>query len=82
MIETVTRTGATYAEVPHKFEAGTVNVGDAVGLEAAIDYIDTIGFDTIMKRERALTQLSVSYTHLLPQESVTVQILMYLMHLE
>lgn len=56
MIETVTRTGATYAEVPHKFEAGTVNVGDAVGLEAAIDYIDTIGFDTIMKRERALTQ--------------------------
>ena len=39
MIEYVTREGATYAELPHKFEAGTVNVGGAVGLHAAINYM-------------------------------------------
>ena len=36
MIQSVSREGAVYAEVPHKFEAGTVNAGGAVGLEAAI----------------------------------------------
>lgn len=57
MIEYVTRTDATYAELPHKFEAGTVNAGDAVGLSAAIDYIRNIGFDEIAKREHELTAL-------------------------
>ena len=38
MIEYVTREGATWAELPHKFEAGTVNAAGAVGLAAAIDY--------------------------------------------
>ena len=55
MIEYVTRESATYAELPHKFEAGTVNVGGAVGLHAAIDYIRSIGFDAITKHENALT---------------------------
>lgn len=57
MIEYVTRTEATYAELPHKFEAGTVNAGDAVGLGAAIDYIKTVGFDTIRESEERLTTL-------------------------
>ncbi len=57
MIEYVTRTDATYAEIPHKFEAGTVNAGDAVGLEAAIKYIKAVGFDTIEKQEIKLTTL-------------------------
>ncbi len=57
MIEYVTRTDATYAEVPHKFEAGTVNAGDAVGLEAAIKYINNVGFDTIEAQEQKLTKL-------------------------
>ena len=55
MIEYVTRESATYAELPHKFEAGTVNVGGAVGLHAAIDYISSIGFDAVTKHENALT---------------------------
>ncbi len=55
MIEYVTLEDATYAEIPHKFEAGTVNAADAVGLEAAIHYIQNIGFDTIMKQEETLT---------------------------
>ena len=60
MIELVTRETSTYAEVPHKFEAGTVNAGDAVGLAAAIDYIENIGFDFIEEQERKLTKLAIS----------------------
>lgn len=56
MIETVHWDRVRYAEVPHKFEAGTVNVGGAVGLMAAIEYINSLGFDFIMAQERALTE--------------------------
>lgn len=51
MIETVSRTGAVYAELPHKFEAGTVNASGAYGLGAAIRYVNSLGFDTIHKLE-------------------------------
>ena len=56
MIEYVTREDATYAELPHKFEAGTVNAGDAVGLAAAIDYLEKVGFDAIREQEEKLTR--------------------------
>lgn len=59
MIEYVTREGATYAPVPHKFEAGTVNVAGAVGLGRAIDFIEKIGMDFIEKRELHLTTLAL-----------------------
>ena len=59
MIEYVQRESATYAELPHKFEAGTVNVGGAVGLHAAIRYISSIGFDEIRRHENALTALAL-----------------------
>ncbi len=59
MIETVTRDGATFAELPHKFEAGTVNVGGAAALAEAVRYYDRIGFDKIMARERALTRAAI-----------------------
>ena len=55
MIQTVSREGAVWAELPHKFEAGTVNAADAVGLHAAIDYITGLGIDAITEREDALT---------------------------
>lgn len=54
MIETVSRDSAVYAELPHKFEAGTVNAAESEGLHAAIDYVNHIGFDTIHERELAL----------------------------
>ena len=56
MIEYVTRTGAAYAELPHKFEAGTVNGGGAVALAAALDYMDSIGMDNIVCKEQELTK--------------------------
>ena len=54
MIESVTRNGATYAEVPHKFEAGTANAAGAVGLAAAMDYLEKIGFTDMMAQEELL----------------------------
>ena len=71
MIEYVKRDSATYAELPHKFEAGTVNVGGAVGLKAAIDYYNRIGFDAIVAREEALSEYAfealtaIDHLHLL-----------------
>ena len=56
MIEYVELDSATYAEVPHKFEAGTVNVGGAVALHAAMDYLDKVGFDYIEETELRLTK--------------------------
>ncbi len=66
MIEYVTREDATYAELPHKFEAGTVNAGDAVGLAAAIDYIREIGFEAIEAQEQKLTALLMDGLKKLP----------------
>lgn len=51
MIDSVRRDGATYAELPHKFEAGTVNARGAAGLAAALDYVDSIGYREMQKRE-------------------------------
>ncbi len=59
MIEYVTRESATYAELPHRFEAGTVNVGGAVGLAAAIRYYGKIGFHFIEEREKALSEYAM-----------------------
>ena len=58
MIENVSLDEVTYAELPHKFEAGTVNAGGAVGLAAAIDYIEQLGIDWIVERERQLSELA------------------------
>lgn len=56
MIEYVTETGATWAEVPHKFEAGTVSAGDAVGMAAAIRYIQSVGLDEIERNDNDLAE--------------------------
>lgn len=56
MIESVTREGAVFAELPHKFEAGTVNAADAVGLQAAIEYVESVGFEQMHRQEVALTR--------------------------
>lgn len=70
MIETVTRDGATYAELPHKFEAGTVNASGAVGLGAAIDYITEIGFDTIESLEHVVTKHAFDEMKQIPHANI------------
>lgn len=54
MIEYVTRENATWAEVPHKFEAGTVSAADAVGMAAAIRYLQSVGLENIADHDNAL----------------------------
>ncbi len=66
MIEYVEEQTTTYAELPQKFEAGTQNVGGAAGLSAAIDYLRGVGFDTIERIERDLTNFAVAELKRLP----------------
>ena len=56
MIEYVYEQETIFAEVPTKFEAGTQNVGGAVGISAAIDYLKNIGMENIEKIEKELTK--------------------------
>jgi cysteine desulfurase/selenocysteine lyase len=56
MIETVTMESATYLDAPKRFEAGVPNMAQAVGLGAAVDYLNKVGLDAIHAHEVALTQ--------------------------
>ena len=56
MIAEVTFDKTTYAELPHKFEAGTPNICGGIAFGAAIDYMNTIGFDAISKYEQELLE--------------------------
>ncbi|MDO8512280.1 MAG: SufS family cysteine desulfurase [bacterium] len=56
MVTTVTRKTATWNDLPWKFEAGTPNVAGAMGLVAAIDFIDRIGIKNIWKHEQELVE--------------------------
>ena len=60
MIHRVTTSGFEPAGLPEKFEAGTPPIADAIGLEAAIDYVREIGLDRIAAHERALCQVADS----------------------
>jgi len=53
MIHTVTFDKTTYAPLPFKFEAGTVNIAGALGLHAAIDYVESLSWDAIRAHEAA-----------------------------
>jgi len=56
MIANVTLEGATFNEVPYKFEAGTPMIAEAVGLGAAVDYLDGLGMDAVRAHEVALLE--------------------------
>lgn len=60
MIETVTMESSTWNEIPYKFEAGTPNFAQAVGLGAAVDYLKTIGMSTIAEHEKTLTAYALN----------------------
>ncbi len=55
MIASVNFQGATWNELPYKFEAGTPPIAEAVGLGAAVDYLSAIGMERVRAHERALT---------------------------
>jgi cysteine desulfurase/selenocysteine lyase len=60
MISDVTLHDATWADIPHRFEAGTPPIIEAVGLHAAIDYLDSIGMEAIFQHDQELTELALS----------------------
>jgi cysteine desulfurase/selenocysteine lyase len=66
MIETVTFEKTTYAPIPARFEAGTPNIAGAVGLGAAIDYLEAIGLDRIAAFEHELLEYMTREVGALP----------------
>jgi cysteine desulfurase/selenocysteine lyase len=56
MIKEVTFEKTTYADLPHKFEAGTPNIAGGIVLGTAIDYLNEVGFENIQKQERELLE--------------------------
>jgi cysteine desulfurase/selenocysteine lyase len=56
MIKEVTFEKTTYAELPHKFEAGTPNIAGGIVLGTAVDYMNTVGFENIQKQELELLE--------------------------
>lgn len=66
MIEYVEEHSSTYAPPPQKFEGGTQNVGGAVGLAAAIDYLGKVGMDNINAYEKELTAYLLEGLHKIP----------------
>lgn len=60
MIKSVTFEKTIYNDLPHKFEAGTPNIAGGIGLGAAIDFINSIGFDFIVKHEAELSRFATS----------------------
>ena len=56
MIDEVTFEKSTYADLPHKFEAGTPNICGGIAFGAALDYMNTIGFEAIGSYEDELRQ--------------------------
>ena len=59
MINTVTMESSTWNDIPYKFEAGTPNFAQAVGLGAAIDYLQNIGMDNIAAHEQMLIKYAL-----------------------
>ena len=65
MIDSVEMESATWAELPRKFEAGVPNMAQAVGLGAAVDYLNNVGMENIHEHEMALTkQLLAGLQHI------------------
>ena len=56
MVDSVTMEGATWAGAPRKFEAGVPNMAQAVGLSAALDYLNMVGMEKIFEHEQELTE--------------------------
>jgi cysteine desulfurase / selenocysteine lyase len=56
MVDSVTMESATWISAPRKFEAGVPNMAQAVGLSAAVDYLNNVGMDNVAKHEHELTK--------------------------
>ncbi len=78
MIEYVYEQEATFAPIPYKFEAGTQNVEGAVGLRAAIEYLENIGLNNIQKHEEILVEYALDKMLKLPYIDIQGPIDLYM----
>ena len=70
MINIVERYHSTWAPVPHKFEAGTPPIAEAVGFGAAVDYLNDVGMDTVAAHEREITAYALERLSEVPDLTV------------
>lgn len=70
MIRDVTLEGATWNDIPHKFEAGTPVIAESAGLKAAVDYLSDLGMDRVREHEVKLTQLALDALASIPGVNV------------
>ncbi len=73
MISSVTYEQSTWAAVPHKFEAGTPAILEGIGLKAAIDYVQAIGYDAMADHEASLTEHALARLAAVPGLSILGQ---------
>jgi cysteine desulfurase/selenocysteine lyase len=66
MISSVTYEKSTWAAVPHKFEAGTPAILEGIGLKAAIDYVQSIGYEAMAAHEASLTEHALARLSKIP----------------
>ncbi|MFH1680073.1 MAG: cysteine desulfurase [Candidatus Eisenbacteria bacterium] len=66
MIRSVTFEKTTYNEIPYRFEAGTPNIAGAIGLGAAIDYVNALGLDSVRSHEAAVYARAVEVLSAIP----------------
>lgn len=66
MIKQVSYEGARYNDLPHRFEAGTPSICEAIGFGVAIDYLQALGMDNVRRHEEALTAYALERLHALP----------------
>jgi len=70
MIDYVSKEKTIFAELPQKFEAGTVSAGDAWGLKSAIEFVESIGFEEIERRELHLTEYAMKQMQEVPHVNI------------
>ena len=67
MIREVKLTGSTWNDVPFKFEAGTMNIADAIGFGVAIEYLEAIGMDAVRSHDVEITRHAMEALGAIPQ---------------
>ena len=88
MIKSVTFEKTLYNDLPYKFEGGTPDISGAIGLGAAIDYVNSLGFDQITAHEDALLQYgtealeSIAGVHIVGTEARKAGILSFVMNMD
>jgi cysteine desulfurase / selenocysteine lyase len=70
MISRVQLEESTWADVPNKFEAGTPDIADVIGLGAAVDYLEALGMDNVRAHEKEITGYALERLSTLPEVTI------------